>query len=82
LVDRSLLTFQPLDINTVIVLGSDGNLWLEHAPSGNPPPTRQQIDANVVEFLATDSSNVLVLGSDGKLWWKEAPLEKCHQSGS
>ncbi|WP_281276321.1 hypothetical protein [Dictyobacter kobayashii] len=34
------------------VLGSDGNLWLEHPPfgAGHVPPARQQIDGNVSAF--------------------------------
>jgi hypothetical protein len=29
------------------VLGTNGNLWLEHGPFGTVPPPRQQVDGNV-----------------------------------
>lgn len=72
-IDGDVLGFQPIDVNHVIVLGTDGKLWLEQAPSGHVPPSRQQIDANVMEFTATGENNVLVLGTDGRLWWEQAP---------
>jgi hypothetical protein len=72
LIDSGVLAFQPLDLNDVVVLRTDGTLWLEQGSSGTP--TRHQIDANVMEFAATDIGNVLVLGSDGKLWWETAPF--------
>ena len=72
-IDGNVLAFQPLDIDHVVVLGTDGKLWLEQAPFGHVPPSRQQIDANVMEFAATDENNVLVLGTDGRLWWEQAP---------
>jgi hypothetical protein len=53
---------------SLYVLGSDGNLWLEHGPIGTVPPTRQQVDGNVAAFDSIDASNIYVLGSDGKLW--------------
>jgi len=69
-----VLAFQPLDINDVVVLRTDGTLWLEQGSSATTPPARTQIDANVMEFVATDTGNVLVLGGDGKLWWEQAPF--------
>ena len=71
-----MLAFQPLDLNDVIVLRTDGSLWLEQTPSGKFPPTRTAIDQNVMEFVGTDTGNVLVLGTDGKLWWEKAPFGK------
>jgi len=44
-------TFQALNPNEVFVLGSNGNLWLEHAPFGSViPPARHQVDGNVQTF--------------------------------
>jgi len=40
--------FQALDAQTMVVLGTDRNLWLEHAPFGTVPPSRQQVDGNVL----------------------------------
>jgi hypothetical protein len=57
----------------VLVLGTDGNLWLEHAPFGvNVPPTRELIDGNVQAFQALDNLHGLVLGTDGNLWLEQA----------
>ena len=39
--------FQALSDTEVFVLGTNGNLWLEHGPFGNVPPSRQQVDGNV-----------------------------------
>ena len=36
-VDGNVQAFQALDANTVLVLGLDGNLWLERAPFGQVP---------------------------------------------
>jgi len=72
-IDGNVLAFQPLDIDHVVVLDTDGKLWLEQAPFGHVPPSRQQVDGNVMEFAATDENNVLVLGTDGRLWWEQAP---------
>ena len=58
----------------MVVLRSDGTLWLEQGSSPTAPPARHQIDSNVMEFAATDTGNVLVLGTDGKLWWEQAPF--------
>jgi outer membrane protein assembly factor BamB len=71
--------FQGLDSQTVLVLGTDGNLWLEHAPFGNPPPFRQQVDATVRAFQGVDAHTVLVLGTDGNLWL-EHPVDAFQAS--
>jgi hypothetical protein len=68
-------TFQSLDGTNIFVLGSDGNLWLEHAPFGqHVPPSRQQVDGNVLAFQELDTETVLVLGTDGNLWLEQAPF--------
>jgi hypothetical protein len=59
---------------TMLVLGTDGNLWLEHATFGNVPPARQQVDGNVQAFQGLDSQTVLVLGTDRNLWLEHAPF--------
>lgn len=60
----------------MLALGSDGKLWLEHAPVGNVTPSRQQVDGDVRAFLGLEDNNqtVLVLGTDGKLWLEHAPF--------
>jgi len=74
LIDSNVLAMQPLDINDVIVLRTDGTLWLEQGSSASTPVTRTQIDGNVMEFGATDISQVLVLGGDSNLWLEQAPF--------
>lgn len=66
--------FQGLDVENVVVLGTDQNLWLEHGPFGNLPPTRQQIDGNVEAFDAVDANTIYVLGSNGALWLEHGPF--------
>src|SRR5579885_505105 len=69
--------------DTVLVLGSDGNLWFEFGPFGQPAPkfwtTRQPVDANVISFQAFElglvyPDTVFVLGSDGNLWLEHGPF--------
>src|SRR5271170_2897499 len=43
LIDSNVLAMQPLDINDVIVLRTDGTLWLEQGSSASTPVTRTQI---------------------------------------
>jgi hypothetical protein len=70
-------TFQALQGGQeIIMLGIDGNLWLEEAPFGQVPPKRQQVDSHVWTFQAVDANSVFVLGSDGKLWLEHAPFGK------
>jgi hypothetical protein len=67
--------FQALDQNTIFVLGSDNNLWLEYGPFlGVIPPPRDQVDANVDTFEALDKNTVLVQGTDGNLWLELSPF--------
>jgi len=83
-IDRSVAAFQFLDNQNVlvlgtggIVLGTGGNLWLEHPPWAHGPggiPAREQIDSNVVGFQGIDAQNVLVLGGDQRLWLEYAPF--------
>jgi len=86
-IDRSVAAFpwqigtartaQFLDSQNVLVLGTDGNLWLMHppwGPTGRHSP-RDHIDSNVgAGFQGLDAQNVLVLGTDGNLWWEHAPF--------
>ena len=67
-------TFQVLDPEDILVLGSNGDLWLEQAPFGTVPPGRQQVDGNVRAFRALDGQTVLVLGFDGNLWLEHGPF--------
>jgi hypothetical protein len=55
IVDQNVAAFQVIDVNTVFVLGTDGNLWLETSPWGNLSQTintRQHVDSNVASFNA------------------------------
>ncbi|MDR3502285.1 MAG: hypothetical protein P4L79_06845 [Legionella sp.] len=68
--------FQALNPGEIYVLGTDNNLWLEHAPFNSIPPSRIQIDANVETFQAIDLGTVFVLGTDGNLWLEHGPFDK------
>jgi hypothetical protein len=67
------LTFQGLSATQAYVLGKDGNLWLENAPWGHVPPSREQVDGNVAAFQALSATQAYVLGKDGNLWLENAP---------
>jgi hypothetical protein len=43
-VNGKVLAFHALDGNQLLVLGTDENLWLEHAPFGVVPPRHEQVD--------------------------------------
>jgi hypothetical protein len=82
LVDANVAAFQAIDVNTVFVLGSDGNLWLETSPWGDTTQTiqtRQQVDANVEAFNVWIDEHhtigdwvVLVKDTDHVLWYRES----------
>ena len=64
-IDGNTMAFQALSPTEVVVLGIDGNLWLEHAPfapPGSVPPKREQIDGNTLAFEALSSTEIVVLG--------------------
>jgi uncharacterized protein (TIGR03437 family) len=67
-------TFQALSGSEVLVLGTNGNLWLEQAPFGTIPPPREQVDETVQAFQALSDSEVLVLRTNGNLWLEQAPF--------
>jgi hypothetical protein len=67
-------TFQALSDTEVLVLGTNGNLWLEQGPFGTVPPPRQQVDGNVRTFQALSATEVLVLGTNGNLWLEQGPF--------
>lgn len=73
--ERSIFVFNQ---NSLMVLGSDLNLWLEHGPFGKlpwvestkqfppPPGQRWHIDGNVIGFLpCSPAGPFLVLGATG-----------------
>jgi hypothetical protein len=68
--------FQALGAENALVLGSNGNLWLEHAPFGSVPPDRSQVDGNVIAFsdIPGDLNTIAVLGSNNVLWLEHAPF--------
>lgn len=75
LVDANVSSFQPVDSDTVYVVGTDGNLWLEFGPFGNQvPPNRVQVDGNVLSFWAVDDNIAYVEGTDLNLWQENAPF--------
>jgi len=61
----------------ILILRSDGNLWLATGPFGAQiPPYRVPVDGNVDlygSFYALDSEEILVCGSDGNLWLEQGP---------
>ncbi|MGC1321714.1 MAG: hypothetical protein WA849_06005 [Candidatus Udaeobacter sp.] len=81
-VDGDVAAFQAIDVNTVFILGSDGNLWLETSPWGDIAQmieTRRHVDAHVGAFnVWTDEHHtigdwvVLVKDTDHVLWYKES----------
>lgn len=71
---RQRNTFFGLSATEVLVLGRDGNLWLESGPWGTVPPSRQQVDGNVAAFSPTvGNDEIYVLGRDGNLWLESGP---------
>jgi hypothetical protein len=64
--------FQALSDSEILVLGSDGKLWLERAPFGHVPPARVQVDGSVLNFQAIDDNTVVVLGRNENLWLEHA----------
>jgi hypothetical protein len=69
-VDKNVAQFEQYDFETIYVLGTDGNLWVEKAPFGTVPPARTQIDGNVKTFRYPNPDYIYVLSSDeaGILW--------------
>lgn len=66
--------FQALNPGEIFVCGTDGNLWLEHAPFNSVPPSRIQVDGSVETFQAMDLGTAFVLGTNGNLWLENAPF--------
>jgi len=76
-IDGQVKAFQAMDVDDVIVLGADGDLWWEGTPFGSVAQTiqnRRQIDANVKAFQGIDYYNIFVLGTDRNLWLETWPL--------
>jgi hypothetical protein len=69
-----LRSFQALSDTEVLVLHSDGNLWLEHGPFGQLHLPPRQVDGNVIAFQALSDTDVFVLGRNGNLWHEHAPF--------
>jgi hypothetical protein len=66
--------FQALSDTQILVLGTDGKLWLEQAPFGHVPPSRVQVDGSALNFQAIDGNTVVVLGQNKNLWLEHAPF--------
>jgi hypothetical protein len=60
----------------LLVLGSDGNLWLEVQQNAKwgpaVPPKRWQVDGSVAAFQAISPTEIYVLGQDRNLWLESA----------
>ena len=68
----SFQAFQALSETKVLVLGSNGNLWLEHGPFGTVPPKRELIAGSVKAWqLGPLGDTAFVLGTDGNLWFAD-----------
>jgi hypothetical protein len=68
-VDGNVLAFQAIDLNNVIVLGTDNILWVEHVPFGQVPPPRGQFTLlKVLAFQAVDTATIAFLDTDQNLW--------------
>ena len=63
----------PQNANHIFVLGTDGNMWLEHAPFGEGIPRREQVDGNVRAFQGLDRRTAFALGACQQGYvWREA----------
>ena len=82
--DGNVAAFQAMNSEQVYVLGTDGNLWLEHSVNGKfgqVPPPRDHVDGNVAAFVALpqDVNTIYVLGIDGNLWLEHSVNGKFGQ---
>jgi hypothetical protein len=75
LVDKNVAQFVQFDFQTIYVLGTNGNLWIESAPFGVAPPSRVQIDGDVKTFRGPNPDfSVYVLSADANATlWLEFP---------
>ena len=83
IIDQNVAAFQAIDVNTVFVLGTDGNLWLETSPWGDVGQTiatRQPVDSGVATFYAWAAAHdffgfwvVLVKDTNDNLWYETPP---------
>jgi len=73
-IDEDVKGFHWLSDSEILVLGNDGNLWLERGPFDHIPPARVHVDANVTNFQAFSDNEILALGTDGKLWLEHGPF--------
>ena len=62
------------------VLGTNGVLWLESPPFGNPPPSRTEVDSSVAAVSAVNGSQAYVLGTNGVLWLESAPFGPSYRT--
>jgi hypothetical protein len=77
LVDKNVAQFSQFDVNTIWVLGTNGNLWIESAPFGTAPPARVQVDGDVKTFRGPNPDySVYVLSADANatLWLEFQPF--------
>ena len=75
LVDSSVASFQALSASTIVVLGTNENLWLEEGPFNQGTQgysSREQIDGNVQQFEMLGPNQGYVLGTDGTLWLEDS----------
>jgi hypothetical protein len=83
IVDQNVAAFQAIDDNTVFVLGTDGNLWLETGPwsdVSHTVNTRQPVESGVATFYAWPAAHdffgywvVFVKDANSNLWYETPP---------
>ena len=79
LIDRQVQAFAAATyqggVLAYVVLGINGDLWIEYGALGEVPPARVQVDRSVQSFQAVNleyTKKILILGLDGNLWMAEA----------
>jgi len=78
-VDANVNDIQPIDFNTIFVLGHDGALWLETGPFGDIDQTIQTRTAvynEAIAFEAVNTDEVYILDGNQQLWLASSPFSK------
>ena len=85
-VDRNAASFVPIDPSNVLVLGTDGKLWLESGPFGHVPPSRVYVGSGIKAYKPVRTTGDLqVLRTDLTLWLYRNPkpvdVPTCRRAG-